>query len=613
MKRKTLLLSFLLMIFWGASSVQAQQANSVTQPTGDTWVRSDQTNTNYGSGNTVEMRNSTNKFYGVMQFSFDAPQVGYRVSSATLRLTTRYKKGDSKLNVYALDAEVTDASTYATLSSAITSAIENSPLTSFNVKGYSAWAPTDGAVTDDWNTVDKWQNNIDLTDYVKSLGTNSFALLFQKDYVQDYSTQIYSKEATDETNTSKGFTFEAVDLVPQLTVTYEVDPDVSVSTVGTAADTWLRMNNNDNHASNVSLEISSTKSEDVFTKDFVGVMKFNLPSKPGYTIESASLRLVTDTRKGSTTMTIYPFADFNESDKYAAHADDVSAARAAGAITTFTVNGLYNKQLSASDAITSEYTSVESWTNTVDITSYVQGLNSNMLSIMLENMHNSPNKIFTKEAGTYTKTVDAVEYTFKSEDLVPQLTIVYRKMASYELTVGSYGAATLSLPFDATIPDGVTCYTLNYTSGDKVTATEVTGGTLSANTPVLVNATTGNYEFTRTGEIVSASAVSGALTGVYATTDVPTESYILWANAENPIGFYKANNSTVAAYRAYLTAEGAGVKALSIIFGDETGIKAMDNGQWTMDNGRIYNLAGQRLSKARKGINIVNGKKYVVK
>ena len=38
------------------------------------------------------------------------------------------------------------------------------------------------------------------------------------------------------------------------------------------------------------------------------------------------------------------------------------------------------------------------------------------------------------------------------------------------------------------------------------------------------------------------------------------------------------------------------------------------NGQWSMANGQsIYNLAGQRLSKMQKGINIVNGKKVMVK
>ena len=43
---------------------------------------------------------------------------------------------------------------------------------------------------------------------------------------------------------------------------------------------------------------------------------------------------------------------------------------------------------------------------------------------------------------------------------------------------------------------------------------------------------------------------------------------------------------------------------------DATGIEAIDNGQLTIDN-KIYNLAGQRIQKMQKGVNIVNGKKIL--
>ena len=44
-----------------------------------------------------------------------------------------------------------------------------------------------------------------------------------------------------------------------------------------------------------------------------------------------------------------------------------------------------------------------------------------------------------------------------------------------------------------------------------------------------------------------------------------------------------------------------------------TGIEEI-NGQWSIANGQsdaIYNLAGQRISKMQKGVNIVNGKKIL--
>ena len=46
---------------------------------------------------------------------------------------------------------------------------------------------------------------------------------------------------------------------------------------------------------------------------------------------------------------------------------------------------------------------------------------------------------------------------------------------------------------------------------------------------------------------------------------------------------------------------------------DPDGIKEV-NAQWSMDNNQtIFNLAGQRISKMQKGVNIVNGKKVMVK
>ena len=58
---------------------------------------------------------------------------------------------------------------------------------------------------------------------------------------------------------------------------------------------------------------------------------------------------------------------------------------------------------------------------------------------------------------------------------------------------------------------------------------------------------------------------------------------------------------------------GSQVKALFIDFGGADGIMTIENGQLTTDNGTIYNLAGQRMSKAQKGVNIINGKKVLVK
>ena len=190
--------------------------------------------------------------------------------------------------------------------------------------------------------------------------------------------------------------------------------------------------------------------------------------------------------------------------------------------------------------------------------------------------------------------------------------------ASYSTTINATAqCGTLCLPFAAAIPDGVTAYTLNYTSGDAATATPV-DATIPANTPVLLN---GSGEKTFTGATVEidadASNVSGALTGVFQQGYVPQNSYVLQKKAESEAGFYKVaaeNTITIKPFRAYLTAQLAGVKDfLSIIFDEATAISQVQGSGFKVQDSEIFNLAGQRMSKLQKGVNIVNGKKVLVK
>ena len=102
------------------------------------------------------------------------------------------------------------------------------------------------------------------------------------------------------------------------------------------------------------------------------------------------------------------------------------------------------------------------------------------------------------------------------------------------------------------------------------------------------------------------------LVGITSPTLIASDAY--YGLSGN--NFVKVNAGTVPARKALLQAsvvDGAHVKALTFVFNSEDGIETMSNGQWTMDNVQIYNLAGQRLSKPQRGINIINGKKVLVK
>ena len=74
----------------------------------------------------------------------------------------------------------------------------------------------------------------------------------------------------------------------------------------------------------------------------------------------------------------------------------------------------------------------------------------------------------------------------------------------------------------------------------------------------------------------------------------------------------KAAGVKISPFRAYFTGipEGASAK-LNFIDGEATGINGV-NAEAAAD-GAIYNLAGQKVSAAYKGIVIKNGKKYLVK
>ena len=185
--------------------------------------------------------------------------------------------------------------------------------------------------------------------------------------------------------------------------------------------------------------------------------------------------------------------------------------------------------------------------------------------------------------------------------------------ATYTTIITDAEVATLCLPFEAAIPEGVAAYTLTYAGGDAAKAKAVEK--ISANAPVLLN---GKGKAVFTGEEVeivanAESTTNAALTGVFAETTVPVGSYVL-QNQNESIGFYKvAEGSTITAkpFRAYLTAEAAAAR-LNIVYGGETtGISTVDT--QNADAEAIYTLNGVRVSQPTKGIYVKNGKKFVVK
>ena len=171
---------------------------------------------------------------------------------------------------------------------------------------------------------------------------------------------------------------------------------------------------------------------------------------------------------------------------------------------------------------------------------------------------------------------------------------------------------TFCAPFAFDVPDGVQAYTVSSVVGRVLTLDEL-NNTIPANTPVIVFAENGLATVEAFDIAESGDPTVGLLTGVYESTAAPVGSYVLQYLADK-VGFYQVEEGqqpTVGANRCYLTVSGSNLaKAFYFDEDDPTAIQTIDNRQQTT-NGAIYNLAGQRLSKMQKGINIINGKKVL--
>ncbi len=147
--------------------------------------------------------------------------------------------------------------------------------------------------------------------------------------------------------------------------------------------------------------------------------------------------------------------------------------------------------------------------------------------------------------------------------------------------------------------------TINFNSKDE--------NTIEANVPVLLGGVTETNQITVSSVLVKTAEakVSGTnfdFVGTYAPMTVENGDYFIGNGA-----VYKSSGATsMNAFRAYIKAKGAsGEVKLFIDGGLATGIDEINGA--AVENGAIYNLAGQRVNKAQKGVFIVNGKKVAVK
>ncbi len=231
--------------------------------------------------------------------------------------------------------------------------------------------------------------------------------------------------------------------------------------------------------------------------------------------------------------------------------------------------------------------------NPTDASFSVVAQGANSRNVM---QYNSGSTLFS----CYATASQSPVYLFeKVESFVPTVQTV---------TVTDAGYATFVAEKNLEIPTDVQVKVFAVTVEGSYASLQPIVGNIPAGEAVLVKASAGDYNFlsAQTADPISGNNL------VAATTDVTADGtqYVL-ANGASGIGFYQATSgSTIPAGKAYLVVTAAGVKPFYGFEDDATGIE-MVNGQSSMVNDPIFNLAGQRLQKMQRGINIIGGKKVL--
>lgn len=179
------------------------------------------------------------------------------------------------------------------------------------------------------------------------------------------------------------------------------------------------------------------------------------------------------------------------------------------------------------------------------------------------------------------------------------------------LTTSAGGYATYSADYAVNYSElGLTAYTITIDEGNAtVTAKEFTG-VVPAGGAVLVKGDA-SKAYTLTPATTEGDATFATALQTGATTANGTQ-YGFTSKSGTPAFAQVVSGQDIPAKKGYIVLSGASAAKYSICFGDEaTGIHTIEAA--SAANAAMYNLAGQRVDKAYKGIVIVNGKKYLNK
>ena len=193
-------------------------------------------------------------------------------------------------------------------------------------------------------------------------------------------------------------------------------------------------------------------------------------------------------------------------------------------------------------------------------------------------------------------------------------------------TVPASGVGTFSSALNVNLPEGLNAHYCKTYIAERsaIKVVNISGSVVPANTGVLLSGTPGEtFTLTPTNEVaniiednelvaVTESKHVPATDGDYTNFMMKGGKFIKIQQDDEGVKM-PANR----AYLPLLTSAISGSNAKEIMLywddGETTGIESLTPGPSPKGEGSIYNLNGQKLSAPQKGINIINGRKVIVK
>lgn len=194
-------------------------------------------------------------------------------------------------------------------------------------------------------------------------------------------------------------------------------------------------------------------------------------------------------------------------------------------------------------------------------------------------------------------------------------------------TVPASGVGTFSSDVNIHLPEGLNAHYCKtyYEERSAISVVNISSGVVPANTGVLLSGTPGEtfnlYPTPETADDLEGNALVAVTKPVHISPTKGDYTNFMMKGGK----FIKIADESytvkMPANRAYLpllteAISGSNAKEIMLYWDDEeaTGVERMRNVEnEIMRNGNIYNLNGQKLSAPQKGINIINGRKVIVK